>query len=173
MIQDLESKILRIATDYLNTQGHQVEIRIFNENLSKLNGRAGVHKFDDRYYLYIDKKTILKDFYETNEEIDIAISLVDTILHECCHIICMEENLGSHDGDYDFEKMIYDKYINSNYHRYPRALTMQEQIEGEKEELNKLSKILNISVDNLYDYLENREENFNEEYAEYISQILQ
>ena len=172
-MNNLEQTILEIATDFLKSKGHEVEIRIFNEDLSKLNGRAGVIKFDDRYHLMIDRNAILSDFKGTNEEVEIAIDLVDTILHECCHIICMEENLGSHDGDYDFEKMIYDKYINSNYHRYPRALTMQEQIEGEKEELNKLSKILNISVDNLYDYLENREENFNEEYAEYISQILQ
>ncbi len=97
--------------------------------------------------------------------------LVDTVLHECCHIICMEQNLGYHDGDYDFEKMLYDKYINSNYHRYPYAKTMQEQNKGDKENIKKLSKILNITRNELYDYLENREENFIEEYTQYTKQI--
>lgn len=171
-MNNLEQTILEIATDFLKSKGHEVEIRIFNEDLSKLNGRAGVIKFDDRYHLMIDRNAILSDFKGTNEEVEIAIDLVDTILHECCHIICMEENLGSHDGDYDFEKMIYDNYINSNYHRGDDAKTILEFAICEENNNNLLSNILNISIDDLYDYLDNREENFNESYYKYINKFL-
>lgn len=174
MIKDLESKILNIAINYLDKQGYKVEIRLFNTNSNRM--RAGVEKFDDRYHIHINEDALLSSFegYTIEEyEEQVCQDLVDTILHECCHIICMEENLGYNDGDYDFEKMLYDNHINSNYHRYPGALTMQEQAKGEKENEEKLCKILNIKIDELYDYLENRENSFCEEYAEYISQILQ
>lgn len=172
MVKDLERKILNIATDYLDKQGHKVEVRVFKSNIK---ARAGVEKYDDdRYHIQINEDALLSSFegYTIEEyEEKVCQDLVDTVLHECCHIICMEQNLGYHDGDYDFEKMLYDKYINSNYHRYPCAKTMQEQNKGDKENIKKLSKILNITRNELYDYLENREENFIEEYTQYTKQI--
>lgn len=174
MIKDLERKILNIATDYLDKQGHKVEIRLFHTDSKRM--RAGVCQYDNRYHLYINKDALLTSLTQYTIEEDKTLvyqDLVDTVLHECCHIICMEENIGSHDGDYDFEKMLYDNYINSNYHGYTNALTIEDAIKSEKENAKKLCKMINITLNELDDYLENREENFYEEYAEYINKIYE
>jgi len=63
--------------------------------------------------------------------------------------------------------------INSNYHRCSDALTMQDQIEGDKRQLEKLSKLLNISTYDLSYYLDvDKTENFYAKYYKYVKYVL-
>jgi predicted SprT family Zn-dependent metalloprotease len=176
MIKNLEIKILDIATDYLEKEGYPVRIKLLHTDEGY---RAGVTYFPDKYLLFINKDALQFSFegytYEEDEEDEeeVAIALVDTILHECIHIICWEENIGCGDGDFDFEKMLYDRDINSNYHRCSDALTMQDQIEGDKRQLEKLSKLLNISTYDLSYYLDvDKTENFYAKYYKYVKYVL-
>lgn len=161
MINNMEEKVLKIATDYLeDCLGYEVEIRLFN---SSGNFRAYIEKFGNRYHLYINKdqlKYSIGGYTVEDDKEEVAKDLVDTVLHECIHIICMEENIGSYDGDFNFEKMLYDRYVNSNYHRYTGNITMQEQAKGERKNIEKLSNILNITIGEMYEYLDEIEDNF-------------
>lgn len=173
MLSNIEEKVLNIATEYLeDCLGYGVEIRLFNSNG---NYRAGVEKIDDRYNMYINKNelkySINRHTVEDDKE-EVARDLVDTVLHECIHIICMEENQDSNDGDFYFEKMLYDRYVNSNFHRYTGNITMQQQTEGEKKNLEKLSNILNISIEEIYEYLDEIEDKFFGKYYKYINYVL-
>ena len=75
----LRKKILNIATDYLDKQGHKVEIRVFE---SDIKARAGVEKFDDRYRIHINEDALLSSFggYAIEEyEEQVCQDLVDTV----------------------------------------------------------------------------------------------
>lgn len=92
----MEEIVLDIATDFLEKQGHKVEIRLFDEII---NARAGVGKFGDRYNFYINKNALSYSITGETEDFEVAKDLIDTILHECIHIICMEKNLNSNECD--------------------------------------------------------------------------
>lgn len=143
-----------IATDFISSLGYNLEIKCYFIDDERSPISAGVYFEDTPLVLTLNEPLLLigtpNKPYE-DERIR-AIYIVDTILHECCHLITRET-----DEKYNFEKMIYDLDISSN------LITQDPKY---------LQKLLKLSDEEIQGYIQNRKSNFENKYSKYINEFL-
>ncbi|WP_270301841.1 hypothetical protein [Terrisporobacter petrolearius] len=162
-------KIEYIVDDFLKKNNCNVNIEIGIGVTEYVNMSVGKITNRNSYGLSISPDMIIKLYY-TQEE---CTQIIDCLLHECVHIIAEERGLGFNDGDYDFEKLLYDMHIISNYHGASTAVNIEKALIKEKENNKYLSDLLNIPIDELKEYICERElEIFSEIYYKYIDYLF-
>ncbi len=139
-----------IVTDFISSLGYNLKIKceLINEEYSPI---LATTYLVGQLYLILNEPLLLigTPHKEYEDEETRAVDLVNTILHECCHLITREG-----DGDFNFEKMLYDLDIISNF--------------KEKD----LQEILKLTDEEIQVYTLNREVNFENKYSKYINEFL-
>lgn len=151
-----KDKILNIVNDYLIKNNTIVSVSI--EYTDRTDCKACMDSSQKDKFKYIIgynpelwESKLKKPKYDN---FDYARDIVSTMLHEATHIISHHRNLNSTDGDYGFEKLLYDNYLNSNY------------------KVMKGAEILGISEEEYQKYLDERPDNFYTNYINYINYLI-
>ncbi|UVX70663.1 MAG: hypothetical protein [Bacteriophage sp.] len=155
--------MLDIVNDFLRKNGVIVSVSI---EVTKFDGydKPKAQLISDRkdefiYTILYDPEywdNMIEPRYE--HQIDYARDIVSTMLHEATHIICNHRGIESKDKSYDFEKLIYDNYLNSNY----------DNADGRF-----LSGLLGITREEyLRNYKKEREDKFFTKYINYVNYLM-
>lgn len=97
---------------------------------------------DEYFKIELNDKVWIKMGLANNTEL-----ILNTLLHECLHHIAFHKNLNFNDGDYDFEKLLFKKGVDSNYEDYEldELFPNESFSEGRSDNFNKIkSKYIKI-----------------------------
>lgn len=125
LIQDI-NRMQKVVDTFLKDNGIDIKATV---SLSKETNKAQWGRYRDLVY-----NAFKKEYYQDGEEyfkielndeswVNMGLAnnaehILNTLLHECIHHIAFHKNLDFNDGDYDFEKLLFEKGIDSNYENY-------------------------------------------------------
>lgn len=157
------NKIIDIVNDFLIKNDTRVDVNIEYINFNGYDEFKAVvdsSKKDELKYTISYNLDYWTERIEPMHKypIDYAKDIVSTMLHEATHIICHNRKINTSDGSHDFEKMIYENYLNSNH----------DNPDGRF-----LSELIGISQETYLDnYRNKREDEFFIKYINYITYLM-